>query len=262
MALTEKGIIALNHIKTHFPKGSFSAKDLSDACGEKIVAATLNGVANNGYIIKLGGSPVQYEAIRDLKELMAQTLEEQKKGSTTIKKERQSHGFDFEKYIIDKYGIAPCPEGHYTYKWDGLLNNIPVSIKTEQVNSDIEMADLLRNATNEEDFYLIVGFWEGDKTNIVAIETLLISGKEWHSLFDMDLVNQCRTFLDTITNDYSDDEKWREGRLALAQKWKIKTNNLIRPRFKRDHKSQKRMQCAINNKDFYDYFIPKYRKEI
>lgn len=83
MALTEKGAIALNHIKTHFPKGSFSAKDLSDACGEKIVAATLNGVANNGYITKLGGSPVMYEVIDDLDEIMAQMLEEQKsKGCT------------------------------------------------------------------------------------------------------------------------------------------------------------------------------------
>jgi hypothetical protein len=80
MALTEKGAIALNYIKTYFPKGSFSAKDLSDACGEKIVAATLNGVANNGYITKLGGSPVMYETIDDLEELMSQMLEEQKKG--------------------------------------------------------------------------------------------------------------------------------------------------------------------------------------
>lgn len=38
MALTEKGAIALQHIKTYFPKGPFTAKDLSDACGEKIVA--------------------------------------------------------------------------------------------------------------------------------------------------------------------------------------------------------------------------------
>ena len=63
MALTEKGMVALNHIKTHFPRGAFSAKDLSDACGEKIVAATLNSVANNGYLNKLGGSPVQFEVV-------------------------------------------------------------------------------------------------------------------------------------------------------------------------------------------------------
>lgn len=71
MALTDKGRYALGQIRTHFPKGTFSAKDLSDACGEKIVAATLNGVANNGYIIKLGGSPVMFSAVEDLEELLA-----------------------------------------------------------------------------------------------------------------------------------------------------------------------------------------------
>lgn len=70
MALTDKGKNALNQIKQHFPKGAFSAKDLSDACGEKIVAATLNGVVSNGYLNKLGGSPVQYEAVDDLLELI------------------------------------------------------------------------------------------------------------------------------------------------------------------------------------------------
>ena len=77
MALTEKGQNALGHISKHFPKGQFSAKDLSDACGEKIVAATLNAVANNGYLNKLGGSPVMYEAIGDIEEMLAAALEEQ-----------------------------------------------------------------------------------------------------------------------------------------------------------------------------------------
>ena len=77
MALTEKGANALNYIKTYFPSKSFSAKDLSNACGEKIVAATLNGVANNGYILKLGGSPVMYQAVDDLEELLAAALAEQ-----------------------------------------------------------------------------------------------------------------------------------------------------------------------------------------
>ena len=82
MALTENGKKALHHIKEHFPQGAFSAKDLSDACGERIVAATLNGVANNGYLNKLGGSPVQYEAIDDLLTLLATAVEEEKKNGS------------------------------------------------------------------------------------------------------------------------------------------------------------------------------------
>ena len=78
MALTEKGQIALTKIKQYFPTGQFSAKDLSDTCGEHIVAATLNGVANNGYIIKRGGTPVMFEAVNDLDDLLTAALEEQK----------------------------------------------------------------------------------------------------------------------------------------------------------------------------------------
>jgi len=176
--------------------------------------------------------------------------------------ERQKHGFKFEDYAKTLFNIQPCPEGHYTYKWDGMLNGHPVSIKTEKINSDVEMASFTRNATNTDDFYLIVGFWSGEKDNIVAIETLFISGNEWHELFDQNIVQECQDFLDSVTNDVSNDEKWKIGREALTAKWKEQTTNLIRPRFKRDHKTQKRMQCAINNTDFYEYFIPKYRKEL
>ena len=176
--------------------------------------------------------------------------------------ERQGHGFKFENYIKNLFNIQSCPEGHYTYKWDGMLNGYPVSIKTEQNGSDIEMASFIRNAENTNSFYLIVGFWEGTKDNIVTIETLFIDGNEWHQLFNQSLVQECQNFLYEITNDYSDDEKWKKGCEILRNRWQTETSNLIRPRFKRDHKTQKRMQCAINYTDFYNYFIPKYRKEI
>ena len=141
MALTEKGAIALNHIKTHFPKGSFSAKDLSDACGEKIVAATLNGVANNGYITKLGGSPVMYEAIDDLEELMAQMIEEQKKGcdNTNLhaaKKEKNDEFYTryedieaevmkYKKQFRNKIVYLPCddPAEKKSEFWSFFVNN-------------------------------------------------------------------------------------------------------------------------------------------
>ena len=176
--------------------------------------------------------------------------------------ERQKHGFQFESFIKEKFNILPCPEGLYTYKWDGMRNGYPVSIKTAQNKTDVEMASFLRNATNTDSFYLIVGFWESSKNNIVTIETLFIDGIEWHSLFNEELVSECQTFLHNISNDVSDDERWNEGCKELKNKWSAMTPNLVRPRFKRDHKTQKRMQCAINYSDFYTYFIPHYRKEI
>lgn len=73
MALTEKGMAALSQIQIYFPTGPFSASDLSAASGEKIYAATLNAIVNNGYLVKLGGSPVQYQAVPNLMELMENT---------------------------------------------------------------------------------------------------------------------------------------------------------------------------------------------
>lgn len=170
--------------------------------------------------------------------------------------ERQVHGFVFEDYIVNKFNIVKT--SNYTNKWDSYLNNIPVSIKFEQYGTDIEMADYFRNAINEDDFYLIVGFWEGSKDNIVEEHCLFINGKEWHSLFPTHFTDDFQELLANITNDRADDQKWKKQITYYKKAWKEETSNLVRPRFKRDHKKQKRMQCAINNKDFYSYFLKKY----
>jgi hypothetical protein len=141
MALTEKGTIALGYIKEYFPKGKFTAKDLSNACGEKIVAATLNGVANNGYINKLGGSPVEYEVVDDLNELLENALEEQKKGCTntnlTMAKENKNDEFytryedieaevmKYRKQFRNKVVYLPCddPAEKKSEFWSFFVNN-------------------------------------------------------------------------------------------------------------------------------------------
>lgn len=142
MALTEKGIGALNQIKKYFPTGAFSAKDLSDACGEKIVAATLNGVANNGYINKLGGSPVQYEVVDDLDEILSSIQEaEEKKGITkaTLEKAKKQKNDEFytryedieeevmkyRKYFKNKIVYLPCddPANKQSEFWSFFVNN-------------------------------------------------------------------------------------------------------------------------------------------
>lgn len=140
----------------------------------------------------------------------------------------------------------------------GYLNNIPVSIKLEKYGSDIELADYFRNSRKTEDFYLFVGFWEGQKDNIVEEHILYINGNEWHELFNEEFNQKFQDLLTNITNSYEDDAKWRKNIGILRTEWRNKTLNLIRPRFKRDHGSQKRIQCAINNKDFYNYFIKRY----
>ena len=84
MALTEKGRMAVNYIKEYYPTGKFTAKDLSEASGEKIVAATINGVVRNGLVKKIEGtSPVEYETVNEFLELFETMMqEENSKGCT------------------------------------------------------------------------------------------------------------------------------------------------------------------------------------
>ena len=82
MALTEKGRQALGYIQKYFSEGEFCAKELSDSCGVKVAPATLTAVANQGFLEKLGGSPVQYKVVDGFTELM-ETLEESERSGAT-----------------------------------------------------------------------------------------------------------------------------------------------------------------------------------
>ena len=142
MALTEKGRNALEKIIDNYPHGAFSAKDLSDACGEKIVAATLNSVANNGYINKLGGSPVQYEAIDNLVEIFEKIkAEDVSKGCDnsnlrtakgvkndefyTRYEDIEAEVMKYRKQFRDKIVYLPCddPAEKKSEFWSFFVNN-------------------------------------------------------------------------------------------------------------------------------------------
>lgn len=87
---------------------------------------------------------------------------------------------------------------------------------------------------------MIVGFWEETKDNICESYLLKINGEAWKNLFNdfSYFEKKFRDLLNNITNDVSDDLKWKKEITALRTEWKNKTVNLIRPRFKRDHKKQ------------------------
>jgi hypothetical protein len=66
MSLTEKGRVAFDYARKYFPEGWFSAAELSAKCGEKIAAATLNGIVNRGYMEKMAGTPVKFALVDDI----------------------------------------------------------------------------------------------------------------------------------------------------------------------------------------------------
>ena len=126
MALSDKGKSTLVHIKNYFSTGTFSAKDLSDACGEKVFAATLNGLVNHGFLNKLGGSPVNYETVSDFLSLIESIEEEKKVGCDnsnlrsakkvqndefyTRYEDIESEVMKYRKYFKDKVVYLPCDD--------------------------------------------------------------------------------------------------------------------------------------------------------
>jgi hypothetical protein len=176
--------------------------------------------------------------------------------------ERQVHGFEFQRQIIAQFGLMPGD--NYTSQWDADYRGTPVSIKFIKVGDEIAMGDLFHNASVDRDFYLIVGFWrrEGSRREITDTKCLRICGEDWVMLFTHEFDADIREFLKRITNARRDDGDWHIFTADMRQKWAEATPNLVRPRFKRDHKKQKRVQCAISYPDFYEYFVPTYESSI
>lgn len=158
--------------------------------------------------------------------------------------ERQKHGFSYEQSVIMRHSMSKS--NTYTAVYDAKWNGNNVSIKCEKYKTDIELGDYFRNASTVTDFVLYVGFWQGAKDNIVYERIIKINGERFHQLFYQPINEKLKTLLKTITNDKSDDKKWSTEIKMFKKEWEANTNNLIRLRFKRDHKKQKRIQCAIN----------------
>lgn len=133
MALTEKGMMALNYINKFFADGTeFCAASLSEKAGEKIAAASLTALAKNCYLERLGGSPVMFKTVGGFNELFEAVKDETvKKGcdNTNLSNARRAKDDEFytffedieaevmkyRKYFKNKIIYLPCD--------DPLLNN-------------------------------------------------------------------------------------------------------------------------------------------
>ncbi|NBU98930.1 MAG: hypothetical protein EBS19_12105 [Spirochaetia bacterium] len=163
--------------------------------------------------------------------------------------ERQSHGLVYEKSVKDKLGLLDYENNQsYTSKYDAKTKDgKPVSIKTEKYKTSVELGDYFRNANIDEDFYMIVSFWEKEKTNIVEEYHLLIPAEVWKSFFKREFDERIKELIFSASNERSYDSIWKEKIKQLSEDY---GKPIIRLRPKRDHKRQKRMQCAIMYNDF------------
>lgn len=164
--------------------------------------------------------------------------------------ERQAHGLNNEDRVKLDYGLLDYGgvTSGYTGKYDAQTKEgVPVSIKTEKIKSDIELGDYFRNAQVNKDFYMVVSFWEEKKDNIVEEYRVKFPVEDWKKLFNHGLDDKIRRVIKEASNDYAYDSIWTQKINELKEEY---GNNIIRLRPKRDHKKQKRMQCAISYADF------------
>lgn len=172
--------------------------------------------------------------------------------------ERQIHGFKYEEYVKNKYSLLDYEKDNYISKWDAVYKGIPVSIKTHKIGT-VELGDYFRQENIDEDFFMIIGFWEDSTSKeIVEQHILFIPYKEWNKCFSNKVSDYLIYMLNNITNKYEDDIKWKKMIENANNIWKQNTNRMIKPLYKRDHKKQKRIQCGINKTNMYSYFIPKF----
>jgi hypothetical protein len=154
--------------------------------------------------------------------------------------ERQKHGFDYEKKIIAKYKLKKTE--NYTDEYDAYYKKTPVQIKCIKHKSDIELGSYLRNKNKTQDFILIIGFHKNYK--IVNERILYINHLKYTKHLEFGLDTEMISGLKEISNDTSDNVRWQEYLNYYKTEYK-KNNNYIDIRFKRDSKTQKRIQCAI-----------------
>ncbi len=167
---------------------------------------------------------------------------------------RQAHGFDFENYIINKFGLIKS--NSYTSEYDAYEKvgekEIPVSIKYIKENGSIDLGDYFRNANKKCDFIMYVGFWKLEKNvkKTTQIYRFEIDHKKWTLMFQFDYSLEMKTELGFITNLRVDDQRWSAYCNRYKQMWNSRARE-CQLRFKRDHKNQKRIQCGISQKDFF-----------
>lgn len=173
--------------------------------------------------------------------------------------ERQIHGFLFENKIINKLGLIAS--GGYTFKYDAYDElNTPYQIKYIKKGSSIDLGDIFRNAKKDKDFYLIVGFWQGNKDNTTEIHKLFIQKDKWNKGLEFERYEEMKKWIKNVSNDRSFDLQWKKEMKFWKEEFNRKKRN-IAIRFKRDHGNQKRIQCAINNSIFKNYFLKEYENE-
>ena len=162
----------------------------------------------------------------------------------------QTHGFVFESVVLGLPGFTPARPGAI---FDGALNGVPVSIKTHAAGTDLCLGDYARQAAITEAFILVVGTYAQEATTGAKrdwhVETFMIAAADWTARLHYSAAGAMRAGLALISNLSADDARWKafmlEHTSAFAREH-AEDAPMVALAGKRDHTTQKRIQCRIN----------------
>lgn len=202
--------------------------------------------------------------------------------------ERQAHGLFLEAYLADRLPSFTKSEG-YTDEHDGTFETndttLAVSVKNTSKYGEICLGSFSRIISSYDSTLFIDGRHDPrvqmpDKILIhylpSGFASVLLEGQveDIQNLvdkFEQEMFSDDNLHIQEMRqeyeddglsfNDYEFDPYWTDGRKAFIREYKEMFDGeeyWIHPRPKRDHKSQKRLQCAIP-KRFRSIFAQYYR---
>jgi predicted RNA methylase len=167
---------------------------------------------------------------------------------------RQNHGFIYENTVVDKYGLIKLENSSV---FDAMYKDTPVQIKCIKKNSSVCLGSLLNNKNINRDFILVVGYWETIKTDVVEEITYYIKYETYSQFFKFQDLDNMFLEMESISNNVSDDDVWKLFAKKYKALWGV--NNPVSINFKRDHKTQKRVQCSISQRNI-NKFLNNFKK--
>ena len=182
-------------------------------------------------------------------------------------REVQSHGLLFEKWLRDTFFGGYVPKG-YTQKWDipAEVNthhgHIPVNPKAAKYGTPIGLGDALRQFEIEEPFLLIVGFWEQvtpEEKRWVNVQAVRVEPAAWRKLWG-DLTRADLDRLIAVIKDPSLSLAQARERVQRMKEEARYVNSVIELNPKIDG-SQRRLQCSLRFRAFFDHLAPNARRE-
>jgi hypothetical protein len=183
-------------------------------------------------------------------------------GDERVGNAHQEHGFVFESGMCNLMGLWTPPS--YTAKWDAYDREPargtypdPYSFKNVNITSNIELGSLKRQANITCDFHLYVSFWSGNGLNMKRVHVMDVPGSYWHSLWPENITPfLAHEAFKGITNSKDDDTAWNSRLVELKQAWAdvLPKDSPMKVHFKRDHGTQKRVQCSVGKKGFNELF--------